>query len=140
MADPSSNDLKVLAKMRLKDAVLLHNNGQASGAYYLAGYAVECGLKAIIAQSFRSGVIPDKNFINKIYTHNLKELVGLAGLRQELDAETRSSVIFAAHWAIASQWTETSRYDIIDPFQVKDMIQAVSDEKEGVLRWLKTHW
>jgi HEPN domain-containing protein len=42
-----------LAEQRLAEAELLLANGFWSGAYYLAGYALECALKAKIASSFR---------------------------------------------------------------------------------------
>ncbi len=43
-------DLQQLARARLREAEALLNAGEWSGAYYLAGYAVECGLKACIAK------------------------------------------------------------------------------------------
>ncbi|MSU78452.1 MAG: HEPN domain-containing protein [Gemmataceae bacterium] len=42
--------LQQLAQERVRDADSLLKAGQWSGAYYLAGYAVECGLKACIAK------------------------------------------------------------------------------------------
>ena len=36
-------DLKQLAQLRLREAKALLDGGHAPGAYYLAGYAVECG-------------------------------------------------------------------------------------------------
>jgi hypothetical protein len=38
-----------LAELRLAEARALHAEGLYSGAYYLAGYAIECALKAKIA-------------------------------------------------------------------------------------------
>jgi hypothetical protein len=76
-----------LAESRLAEARLLLANGLPSGAYYLAGYAVECALKARIAAEFRANEIPDKSRVNSIYTHNLRELLGLAGLKEELEAD-----------------------------------------------------
>jgi hypothetical protein len=40
--------LRQLAEDRLLDAERLLTGGRWAGAYYLAGYAVECGLKACI--------------------------------------------------------------------------------------------
>jgi hypothetical protein len=71
-----------LAELRLTEARLLLDNGLPSGAYYLAGYAIECALKARIAAEFRANEIPDKARVNSIYTHNLGILLGLAGLRR----------------------------------------------------------
>lgn len=81
-----------LAELRLAEAKLLLANGLPSGAYYLAGYAVECALKSIIAMGFRANEIPDKYLVNSVYTHNLNELLNLAGLRRPLheDYESKS--------------------------------------------------
>ena len=69
-----------LAELRLAEAKLLARSGHPSGAYYLAGYAIECALKAHIAAQFKENQIPNKKFVDKIYTHNLRDLIKLAGL------------------------------------------------------------
>jgi HEPN domain-containing protein len=43
-------DLQQLAELRITEAKVLLDNGFYAGAYYLAGYAVECALKACIAK------------------------------------------------------------------------------------------
>ncbi len=40
-------DLQDLSKVRLKEATALLKAGLFGGAYYLAGYAVECALKSL---------------------------------------------------------------------------------------------
>jgi HEPN domain-containing protein len=52
-------DLRELALLRLKEAQVLFANGCWSGAYYLAGYAVECALKACIAKGTERHEFPD---------------------------------------------------------------------------------
>lgn len=140
MADPSAEHLKSLAELRWNDAEVLLGAGRHSGAYYLAGYAIECGLKAVIALSFRATVIPSKRFVNDIHTHNLESLIALAGLKQQLDAAGHDNPELEANWAFIAGWKESSRYETIDPFTANRMIMAVGDPKSGVLQWLKTHW
>ena len=53
-------DLQTLSRVRLKEATSLLNLGFYDGAYYLAGYAVECALKACIAKGTRRYEFPDK--------------------------------------------------------------------------------
>jgi len=66
------SDFKKLAKVRLKDAQALLEKGCYSGAYYLAGYAVECGLKACIAKQTREfDFPPDRKVIDAVYIHDL---------------------------------------------------------------------
>ena len=55
-------DLQNLANERIAEAKILFDAGKWSGAYYLAGYAVECGLKACIAKLTKPDEFPDKNF------------------------------------------------------------------------------
>jgi hypothetical protein len=73
------------------------------GAYYLAGYAVECSfecsLKACIAKRIREFDFPDKKLANESYTHNLGSLIVIAGLQQELrELESRNEE-FSINWS-----------------------------------------
>ena len=49
-------DFQRLASLRRREAKNLLNSGLYDGAYYLSGYAVECGLKACLvdAKSIRN--------------------------------------------------------------------------------------
>ena len=49
-------DFQKLAEIRLEEAATLLNAGKFDGAYYLSGYAVECGLKACIAKQTKAGI------------------------------------------------------------------------------------
>jgi HEPN domain-containing protein len=79
-------DLEALAVTRLEDAILLLDAGRSSSAYYLAGYAVELALKACVAKAFQPNAIPDKAFVNEIYTHSLEKLPSTAGLLKPFSA------------------------------------------------------
>lgn len=138
--ETSAEDFRTLARLRIREAAHLLTNGFHSGAYYLSGYAVECGLKAVIAMTFREGVLPSKQFVNSAYTHDLNELVKLAGLKPILDRETARSAELLAFWSIATTWEEGSRYQIIDPFAAEGMFRAVAHPTHGVLKWLQQHW
>ena len=46
----------------------------ADGAYYLAGYAIECALKACIAKATRRYDFPDRKKVDASHTHDLREL------------------------------------------------------------------
>ena len=102
--------LTLLAQERLKEAKVLLGAGCWSGAYYLAGYAVELGLKAQIAKAFRAGVIPDKNFVTRIYSHRFSELAALGGLTDQIAERSKEREGFAGNWNIAAAWSEQARY------------------------------
>ena len=67
-------DLQLLADDRLADAEILLANGRFGAAYYLAGYAVECALKACIAKLTKAEDFPIKNSTSTVYMHDLKKL------------------------------------------------------------------
>lgn len=52
-------ELQSLAETRLADAKVLLKNRRYDAAYYLAGYAIECALKARIAGRTRRNDFPD---------------------------------------------------------------------------------
>jgi HEPN domain-containing protein len=133
-------DLRARAQANLDDAVLLFENSRFTNSYYLAGYAVELGLKACIAAQVSAETIPDKEFIKKILKHEFGVLVGLAGLAEELKSAQDSDEDFAANWAIASEREPDSRYESIDAVTSQLLIEAISDPESGVLKWIKAHW
>jgi HEPN domain-containing protein len=133
-------DLKGLALARLREAKVLLANGEYSGAYYLAGYAVECALKACIAKQTKHHEFPDKKRAVKSWDHNLEALVGVAELQASLQAESKSNPKFSANWDVVKDWSETSRYKTWNQQDAQDLIQAISENKHGVLPWLKHHW
>lgn len=133
-------DLEALAEARLQDAALLLSAGSASSAYYLAGYSVELALKACIAKTFQPNAIPDKAFVNEIYTHSLEKLLSTAGLLAAFSADSKADPQLAAAWGIASKWTESSRYLLWDDITATNLIGAIADPQHGVFQWVKKHW
>ena len=133
------SSLQGLAKMRLEDAQLLAIHQRWSSAYYLSGYALELGLKACAAKIFQPDTIPDKRLVNAIYTHNLEELVSVAGLRAELRQILLDDVVFASYWGIATQWNESSRYESWDADSASILLNAIANEN-GVFTWVQTYW
>jgi HEPN domain-containing protein len=62
-------ELRQLAEDRIADAAILLAGGRWSGAYYLAGYAVECGLKACVAKLTNQDDFPrDRRFVEECYS------------------------------------------------------------------------
>src|SRR6266404_8143025 len=109
------DDLKELTQARLREAKVLLVNDEFSGAYYLAGYVIECGLKACIAKRTKEFDFPDKSTVVDSYTHNLAALVKVAGLQPDLDAEIQNDQKwFGPYWGVVKQWSEHARYSIID--------------------------
>jgi HEPN domain-containing protein len=74
------NDLRRLARIRLREARALLEARCYDGAYYLCGYAVEVALKACIAKQTRRHDFPDRKTVNDSYSHDLRTLIKVAGL------------------------------------------------------------
>lgn len=133
-------DLKALALTRLREAEVLVANGEYSGAYYLAGYVVEFALKACIARQTRIHDFPDLPRAKNSWEHDPTKLIKTADLQTERDDEARADKRFEANWNVVKDWRVDSRYDQTDQRKAEALIQAISDKRHGVLRWLKHHW
>jgi len=75
-------DFQKLAELRLGEAKVLLDNKRYEGAYYLIGYAVECGLKACIAKHTKEHDFPAKNS-EKLYIHDLSILLKFSQFEKE---------------------------------------------------------
>lgn len=133
-------NLQIVAEAKLEDAKFLLQHERASNAYYLAGYAVEIGLKACITKQIVSETIPDLVFIKSIYSHNIRELAKVAGLTSQLVSKQTSASDFATNWAIVCEWGPTDRYNLIRQDDATLLISAIDEPQHGVLPWIKAHW
>ncbi|MBE9141642.1 HEPN domain-containing protein [Planktothrix mougeotii] len=132
-------DFQDLAETRRKEAKVLLDNHQYSGAYYLSGYVIECALKACIAKNTQQYDFPDKNTVMDSYTHNLEKLVKVAGLDRQLKSLLNDQV-FLSRWSEVRDWSEESRYKKHNQQKAEDIYLAITDPSHGVLQWLQQHW
>ena len=109
-------------------------------AYYLAGYAVVCGLKACIAHQFREHDFPDQKIVNASYTHKLADLVRTAALDPQLRAAEISSDDFKVNWATVKDRSPESRYKERSEIEARGIIGAIDARPNGVLEWITQHW
>jgi hypothetical protein len=134
-------DFQTLALLRLTEARTLLDGGLPDGAYYLAGYVVECALKACIAKRTRRHEFPpEPGKLRDIYTHDLTRLVGAAALSAQQVAEEQLDPTFRAYWSTVKDWSEASRYERHGSREARDMYQAVADPGHGVLQWIRRYW
>jgi HEPN domain-containing protein len=133
------SDFQRLAKVRLREAKLLLVANAPDGAYYLAGYAVEFALKACIAKSVQQHDFPDKVRANRSHTHNVRELIGVAGLKDAFEEAVRQYE-FSRRWDIMIQWNEESRYREYSADDAQALIEAIENRNYGILQWLKKHY
>jgi len=113
-------------------------------AYYLAGYAIDAGLKSCVLAYLENKnadvIFREKKFSESCWTHNLRSLVKLAGLQPALDAAGVRNPALEVNWTHVARWSETSRYESAAEVQARRLLDAVMDLQNGVLSWIKIHW
>lgn len=130
-------ELQKLATLRLKEALALFSKKEYSGAYYLAGYVIECALKAVIAKPLKSMTLPDKELADRIYRgHDLKNLLRLARLEEKYENLATSDYQFQKQWMRLFSWKVEARYQITDREGARGLIEAASE----ILGWIKQFW
>ena len=134
------HDLRRLSRIRLKESRALLRAKCFDAAYYLCGYAVECALKACIAKATRRSEFPDLDRVKASYTHNLTNLLKVAGLEALLQAEGTRDPDFGLNWTVAKDWSEKARYSEHNERKARDLYRAVTARQHGVMRWIRQHW
>lgn len=134
------SDLQKLTKLRLIETKILLEHKHYSGAYYLAGYSIECALKACIAKQVRKFDFPDKHLAHDSYTHDLQKLLKLAGLQPIHQRYCIENPIFKANWEVVKDWNEKSRYQKFGMQAANDLYLSIVDNENGILLWLEQHW
>lgn len=133
-------DLQAIAFTRLSESEHLFKGSYYSGAYYLAGYVIECALKACIARKTQEHDFPDKNRVVESYSHDLAKLLRTAGLEQELRKARQQTPTLERKWDVVREWSEATRYEIVGQEDAKTMLDAVGNRDGGVLLWLMQFW
>lgn len=129
-------DFQKLSRVRLVEARILLDQGCYSGAYYLAGYAVECALKACIARETRRHDFPPRD-AREFYVHHLPKLLEFAKLHKAILEE---AVEIRLNWDFVKQWNEGSRYEIKSDSDALALLRAIEDRRYGVLTWIRKYW
>jgi HEPN domain-containing protein len=124
----------------MKEAKVLLDSNCPEGAYYLAGYAAECALKACIAKQTGRHEFPDKKRVQDSHTHDLGKLAELAGLATALSEAEKLNPALYLRWKIVRNWSERSRYGRPSHAEAEELLAALNDRRQGVLRWLRRFW
>lgn len=135
------DDFRRLAETRLEDAKALLQAGRFDVAYYLAGYAVECALKACICRNTRESDFPPKDG-NKYYIHDLNKLLGLAELVDAVEQRFKVDQRLEGYWNVVKDWNVDSRYGSGSDAETKarDLFEAITDAERGVFQCLSNYW
>jgi hypothetical protein len=137
--------LQRLAENRVEDARALLTANRWSAAFYLTGYAVECGLKSCVLRHLDTtgALFRDREYLKSLadcWTHDLIKLVKLAGLEADFGKARGANPTLEAHWGITKDWTETSRYEEKTEAEARSLFEAVTHDPDGILRWIQIRW
>ncbi|MBI5129552.1 MAG: HEPN domain-containing protein [Rhodopseudomonas palustris] len=135
MAEISKARLVALSDAKLHDAKLLLNAGSSGNAYYLAGYAIELTLKAILSAQFKADTLPDRSLLKDVFTHDFSKLVKMCRLEDELKLRRQTDVEFEGFWQIVDGWDEASRYGDVTRDDASNLVRAIEG---GILPWLRS--
>lgn len=137
----NKTDLEELVNLRINEAKVLLDAESYPGAYYLAGYSLECAIKVCIAKQVREYDFPNLELAKNSYSHKLTDLLGVAGLKQKLAEKEQQDENFHLNWAVAKDWNEKARYESrVEERKAKDLYEAITHNQSGILAWLKTFW
>jgi hypothetical protein len=134
---------QALAEERILAAQTLLAAKQWASAYYLAGYAVEFGLKSCILVRVASNpkvIFEDKTFSAQCWSHSVDSLVVLAGLEAVRSIDIGVNPSLAKNWLTVRSWNEKSRYHLKTQSDAEELCSAITDSTNGVMTWIIRHW
>ena len=136
---------QLLAEDRILDAQahLAPGVGRWSAAYYLIGYAVECGLKSCVLAHVGAHpevIYEDRRFSQDAWTHDIERLVAVAGLKADRDNDAAANPALDTNWQRTKDWSEQSRYLQKTPAEAQRLFDAVTHPNDGVMQWIRLRW
>ena len=134
-----------LAEDRILDAQahLVAGVDRWTAAYYLIGYAVECGLKSCVLARVTAHpevIYQDRKFSNDAWTHDIESLLIVADIKAVRDADALANNPLYQNWQRVKQWDERSRYLRKTQIEAQLLFDAVTDPNNGVMQWIRARW
>ena len=150
---PKRIEFQELSHLRILEADTLLAKNYPDGAFYLAGYAVECALKAAICQTLdiddffdaystkaHSAKVKD-DIVQKFKTHDFGTLLVLSGLYFKLETDLLGDAQLDYSWSSIRlhAWPEQYRYQIVSRKSITEAVDFI-DSVKCLLQWIKKHW
>lgn len=142
---PTRAEWQQLAEDRILDARahLAPGVNRWSAAYYLIGYAVECGLKACVLARVAAHpevIYDERRFVSDAWTHDGEKLLVLADLKSARDADALANPMLEQNWQLVKQWDEQSRYRQKTQTEAELLFDAITEPNNGVMSWIRARW
>ena len=142
--------LRAVAQDRFDDALCsLHSgdNSRATGAVYVAGFTIECLLKALLLERHRNLVGPvdpaklsrtDREVFELLYRHDLDDMLGfLPEVERKLSVlvNRRGRPVWDDFRRLCEEWTVYARYSPkrVAMEEARGFVETIREVKE----WLK---
>jgi hypothetical protein len=62
-------------------------------------------------------------------------------LKRDLTSDRKSNPSLDTYWSIVKDWSIDSRYDYkINKKKAVQLIEAIDDDRNGLLKWLREKW
>lgn len=121
------NELRKIARARLRDAEVLYDSRRYDSAIYLCGYAIEAALKARICRTLKWTGFPSTRGEFQSYqsfrTHDLRVLLNLSGIKAKMEAQ------YILEWSVISTWNPEIRYAFIGTAGKNDALNMIGAAK-----------
>ncbi len=104
--NPSQQQFKELAELRLEEAKILYEQGFYDGATYICGYSIEFALKAVICKLLD---LDTYLAYSDFKVHDIKKLVVLAGIEKKWII-AKADTVFGSYIDLVLDWSESTRY------------------------------
>jgi hypothetical protein len=82
----------------------------------------------------------EKRFSEKCWTHEIEDLVKLAGLEAVRNTDIAGDPILGQNWKRVEDWDERSRYEMKTQAAAEDLYNAIADIAKGVMQWIRVRW
>jgi hypothetical protein len=78
--------------------------------------------------------------VSDCYTHEINKLILAADLKPDLDAATAANTQLSANWGVVKDWNEGSRYEQFDEAKARGLYDAITNDPDGVILWIRARW
>ena len=94
-----------------------------------------------MAREVKEFDFPDKDFVNKMYSHDLGKLFQLdvalwAALQSAMGRDRKLS----ENWSTVKDWKDGKRYDIVEESEARALYEASTEAGSGVMEWIRGRW
>ena len=85
-------------------------------------------------------IFGDKKFSEKCWTHSILDLVKMADLEGARATDAAANPALGKNWMVVKDWSEKARYTTTSHQKAKKLYDAITDNANGVMQWIRARW